>query len=222
MQIAVIGRKTISKAPERATVHLTIGCEADDPDTALQTATVTVNEIHDEIRQLRHDPERPTTWSAVLPIVTRSWRPWNRDGDIKPLRHSATAKVKVKFRDFAALAEFLHTWGAHELVKVNGVEWTLTRDTRIRLREQVLTAAVTDAVYRATVMAHAAGLTAVTMIDVADPGLLAGVPAGHDPFISASLGAVRGSLSGGGDQPAELSPEKLEVAAEVHARFTAA
>ena len=221
MDIAVIGRNRASTAPERATVHLTIACEADNPDTALQTTTVAVNEIHDGIRRLRHDPERPTTWSAVLPIVTRSWRPWNTDGTVNPLRHSAAAKVKVKFRDFAALALFIQEHGVNQFVKIENVEWALTRGTRNRLREQVLAAAVNDAVYRATVMAHAAGLTAVTIIEVADPGLLGGASAGPGPHAGATMrGAIGSAAPGGG--PVDLVPEDVEIAAEVHARFTAA
>jgi hypothetical protein len=49
------------------------------------------------------DPS-PTTWSAVLPIRTRGWRPCSGKGTVTPLVHGAAAQVQIKYRDLGALA----------------------------------------------------------------------------------------------------------------------
>lgn len=221
MNIAVTGSNTVARAPERATLHLIVGCESDDPQDAMRQAARTLNEIHDELLRLQAAKPSPITWFAVLPFRTRSWMPWNQNGELMPWRHSAHADLKVKFRDFAAMSEFAHRYGSLALVKLGQVEWTLTEKTLTDLRQVVLIAAVQDARWRAGLVAGAAGFHGVVPVEVADPGLLSGLASGAP--VGYAETAMKAMSRGGAseDETIDLAPEDIEVSATVHARFTA-
>lgn len=40
-------------------------------------------------------------------MKTRSWRPYNNQGKVLPMRYSAVADLHVKFADFQALAQYV-------------------------------------------------------------------------------------------------------------------
>lgn len=218
MDISVIGNSRHAMKPERGTLHLSVRCEADKQDVALRECSTAVNALRVAIDHLAASSPAPITWFAVLPIRTRSWHPWNKDGKTLPMRFDAAAQIKVKFSDFAALAQFANAHGSARFVKLDGVEWALTEITKARLEQQVLTEAVQNAASRATQIAHAAGANQVTALEIADPGLLSGIHGTPGPAWAAA-DRVRG---GGSDAEApDLAPEDVEIAAEVHARFTA-
>jgi uncharacterized protein len=205
--------------PERGTLRLSVGCEADNPEVALRDCTMTVNALRAAIDQLAASNPSPITWFAVLPIRTRSWSPWNKDGKTLPMRFSASAQIKVKFSDFTALAQFANTHGSARYVELEGVDWALTEITKIRVQQQVLTEAVRDAVARATQIANAAGASQVTALEISDPGLLSGIHGTASAAFATSAQTMRGGASDA-DVP-DLVPEDVELTAEVHARFTA-
>ena len=72
MEITVSGTGRSSLRPERATMHLTAGFESGDKAEAMSEATRVVNELSADLRRLKELDPSPTTWSAVLPIGTRS------------------------------------------------------------------------------------------------------------------------------------------------------
>lgn len=217
MDISVIGSSRHAMKPERGTLHLSVGCESDKQDVALRECTTAVNALRVAIDQLAASNPSPITWFAVLPIRTRAWHPWNQNGKTLPMRFAASAQIKVKFLDFAALAQFANAHGSARHVKLEGVEWALTEITKARLEQQVLTEAVQNAVSRATQIAHAAGVNQVTALEIADPGLLSGV---HGTPGEAWT-PVEHKLRGSDVEIPDLAPEDVEIAAEVHARFTA-
>jgi len=220
MNITVVGSHRIAMTPERATLHLTVGCEADDMRAALQGATNTVSELRTELEALKAAAPSPTTWFAVLPVQTRAWTPWNQDGIVMPVRYSATVKIKVEFRDFPALARFAADYGSAEFVTMEYVEWTLTDTTKADAERRVLAGAVKDATLRATHVAHAVGATNLEALEVADPGLLSGIAPGgsvDSQYQSHELRAASGRDSEGID----LVPEDIEIEAGVDARLAA-
>ncbi len=226
MEITVAGRGRSSLPPERATVRMTVGFEAPDPQTALARTTDLVRQLTDYLAGFAAMDPAPTTWSAVEPIRTRSWRPWSDKGNLPPMRYGAISQVQVKFRDTAALAHFLDGWGGVEGVTVGNVNWTLTDATRVAQESAVLREAVERARERAQIIATAAGAGEVRLVEVADPGLLGGqrvAQAGGAPQSVASRAAMGGGAPGAGTPagPIELSPEDVELHAVVHARFTA-
>lgn len=221
MNITVIGSNRITMAPERATLHLTVGCEADDMRTALQGTTNTVGELRTELEALKAATPSPTTWFAVLPVRTHAWTPWNQDGIVLPSRYSAKVEIKVKFRDFHALATFAANYGARMFVKLEHVEWALTEATRADLERRVLAGAVKDATLRATQIADAVGAANLEALEVADPGLLSGIAAGGSVETHYESHGMRVAALEGDSEAIDLVPEDLEIVAAVHARFAA-
>jgi len=221
MEITVAGTGTASLKPERATVHLSAGFEGPDPQTSLARTTDLVRRLADQIIRFEATRPSPTTWSAVLPIRTRSWRPYSDKGNLTPLVYAAVAQVQVKFRDFGALARFVDDWGGEEGVTLQSVQWALTEATRQEQERRVLAQAVSQARDRARVVAAAADAGDVRFLEVADPGLLGGErPGAPQPLAMSARPAAAAAMGGGG--PVELAPEDIEVSAVVHARFTTA
>lgn len=222
MEITVIGTGRAAQAPERATIRLTVGFEGGDKDEVLTRTTQLVQAIHAEIARLKDHPSRPTTWSAVLPIGTRSWRPWSDKGTVLPVRYAASSRIRIKFRDFRALSGFADAWGRLDGVTLEGVDWSLTESVRQEAEHRVRVSAVEDARERAQAYATAAGGGDVRCVQVADPGLLQGQQQGVDMMVGGGPMAFRSASAkqDGAGEGIEIAPEDIELAASVHARFT--
>lgn len=220
MEITVSGTGRSSLRPERATLHLTAGFESGDKAEAMSEATRVVNELSADLRRLKELDPSPTTWSAVLPIGTRSWRPWSDQGAILPMRHAASARLMVKFRDFPTLAGFADHWGGRPGVTLGHIEWTLTETRQKETERSVLAQAVEVARERAQVLATAAGAGEVRCLEVSDPGMLGHRTEGEPMMLAASRSAYAKDAGGGGEG-IEIAPEDVDVEATVHARFTA-
>jgi uncharacterized protein YggE len=214
MEITVAGTGTASLRPERATVHLTAGFEGPEPQSAKERTAELVQRLAADVARLRAADPSPTTWSAVLPVRTFSWRPFSDKGNLTPLVHRALAEVRVKFRDVGALARFVDAWAGVDGITIAGVRWTLTEATRQAQERRVLTQAVEQARARALVIAAAAGAGDVRIVEVADPGLLAGDRRGTAP--PSAVAARSGAADAGA---VDLAPEDIEISAVVHARF---
>lgn len=219
MEIAVVGSHKAVLAPERATLHLSVGHEAEQMEPAVAATTGLANQVRSDIEALTATVPSPITWFAVLPLRTRSWRPYNKDGLIMPLRFAAVADVRVKFRDFTALATFAAHAGADSAVTLEGVEWALTEATRDTLKRKVLAEAVRNARERALLIAQASGADDVSAVEVADPGLLRDVGPGDLNPEGASLSRGVANAATVGSGALDLAPEDIEIAASVHARF---
>lgn len=220
MDITVVGRKRASVPPERATLRLVAGFESGDKGDCLNRTTSLVGKLSAHIQALEGAGVSPITWYAVQPITTRSWRPYSDAGAVLPLRHAASAVVKVTFRDFHALAQFAHQVGGSAGVSLEHVEWSLAEATRDQLVGEVLGQAVADAADRALTIARATGATAVRPLEVADPGLLSGVaPGGPGRGEGAGMARAFAAVAPGPGEGIDLAPEDVVVEAEVHARF---
>lgn len=218
MDITVAGTGTASLRPERATIHLTAGFEGPEPQEPLSRTTDLVQRMTESLADLRSTVPSPTTWSAVLPIRTRAWRPYSTKGTVMPLVHGASASVQAKFRDFGALASFVDRWAGVEGITVVGVRWALTEATRQEQERRVLVRAVEQARDRALVIARAAGAGDVRVLEVADPGLLGdNRTATTQP--SALAGRATAASPASSTGPVDLAPEDVELSAVVHARF---
>lgn len=218
MNITVVGTHKLSTKPERGTLRLSAGFETDDSEQTLRATTALVNELHAELEALKQRSPHAVTWFAVLPFRTRSWRPYHDKGKVLPMRYSATAELRAKFRDFAVLSRVAAEMGRREGVTLNGVEWTLTEVTRARVDSDVTAGAVRRAHERGMVMAKAAGATSLVAIDIADPGLLSEV-SGKELGRHDAMVAMREAIPEPGD--IDLVPEDVVVQAEVHVRFQA-
>lgn len=220
MEITVVGTGRAALRPERATIHLTAGFEGGDKAQVLRRATELVQALTAELARLRDHESRPTTWSAVLPMGTRSWRPWSDQGTVLPMRYAASSNLRIKFRDFEALAGFADAWGAVDGVTLGHVEWALTEARQRETDERVRSEAVADARARAQVYATAAGGGVVRCVQVADPGLLVEGHAEAAPMAMMARGYAAKDV-GGGQGGIEIAPEDVVTEALVHARFVA-
>ncbi|MCA0436229.1 MAG: SIMPL domain-containing protein [Austwickia sp.] len=224
MDITVVGHARASVKPERATLHLVAGIESGDKGDALTRTTALVGKLQAHIQAMEGAGMSPITWYAVLPVQTRSFRPYSDKGAVLPQRHVAESVVKIKFRDFEALSQFATQVGGTAGVSLRYVEWALTEASRTHLAGQVLKMAVADAKSRATAIATAAGANGVSPLEIADPGLLSGVSgagaSGPRQVMSARAGGAGASGKSADEQGIDLAPEDVVITAEVHARYT--
>ena len=203
---------------ERATVHVGVGFEGPDRESVVSGTTRATQALVAGIVD-RHDPERgPVTWWASDRIRVWSTRPFHDKGEQLPLVHHALTTTRAKFRDFDELARWVERAAAHRGVQIDGIDWALTETTKERTIADVRRRAVEDAQAKAREYAAALGLSDVTCVALADPGMLGdqvhgggGGPVGFAR--AASLKADAGGL--------ELTPEDIAISASVDARFVA-
>ena len=221
-EFTVRGSSSAFQRPERGTVHVTLSFEGPQPQPVHDRVVADLEAVKASVKVL-HDPNRgPVTWWSTKNVRTWAQRPWNQDGKQLPLVHHASVGVEVKFRDFSALGRWVSQHvSSTQGFSLDGVVWALTESNRQDLERAVRTRAVQDAARRAQEYADALDLGPVRPVAVADAGMLGnglhvagGAPAGA----YARMAAAKDS-SGGAEL--ELSPEDIEVSAEVDARFVA-
>lgn len=216
MIITVAGEHRLSRPPERATLSLRLAFEADEPAAAMQAVEHAAAALAEDLDTLHRADPSPITSATVQAPGTRSWRPWSQDGRQLPVRHEASVRATVTFQHIPALAAWASRWGARDGWSVESVDWTLTEEVRARLEADALAGAVADARRRAQVVAAAAGAGPVTMLDVADPGLLPGTVDPGSPGMELKARAM--DVGGEG---VEVSPADVEITVRLHARFEA-
>ena len=123
----------------------------------------------------------------------------------------------MTFQDLEALGGFLDDVGTRDGVTVDQLSWALTDEQERDTARDVRRRAVLDAVERARDYADAAGFGDVTVVAIADVGLLDEPGAGRR-MKSVHDGASTLGFAGG---PLSFSPEDIVVSAEVEARFVA-
>lgn len=220
-EFTVRGSHTAFQSPERGTVMATLGFEGPALKPVYNRVVSDLDAVKQSIQSL-HNPEHgPVTWWATKHIRTWANRPWNQDGKQLPMVHHASIGIEVKFRDFTRLTDWV---GRHVTTtagfRLDGVVWALTENNRQDLERSVRTRAVQDAARRAQEYADALDLGQVRPVAVADAGMLSiGLsPAGGGgsaPFTRMA------SMAKDSASELELSPEDIEVSAEVDARFVA-
>jgi len=219
--ITVQGSASIERAPERATVAITVSHDGAERDTVFAKTSQVSDAIATALKGL-HDPASGpvVSWSSDR-VSVWSDRPWNNEGAQLPLVFHATIGVRATFSDFDALARWVETVATTSGVSVGSIDWELLDATRDALLEQVRTRAVQDAAAKALVYARAAGLTAVTATAIADPGLL-GSPEGPTPVPFPGAAPRMFAAKAVSDSSAlSFTPHQLEVAAQVDVRFAA-
>jgi uncharacterized protein YggE len=220
-EITVRGSYSAFQPPERATARVTLGFEGPQMQPAYDRVVRDLDTVKASIVEI-HDPERaPVTWWSTQHVRTWANRPWNQEGKQLPLVHHASVGVQVKFRDFAVLARWV---GGHVErtagFSLDGVDWALTEQLRHQLARDVRARAVQDAAERAQEYADALELGPVRPVALADAGMLGNglhpTTGGAGPAFMRAGGAAED-----GAAVLALSPEDIEVAAVVDARFVA-
>ncbi|MEP9364078.1 SIMPL domain-containing protein [Nocardioides sp. CN2-186] len=202
---------------ERATVTVVVGFEGPDRAAVVTRTTQGTTALVGGIAA-RHDPAQgPVTWYATDRIQVWANRPFNNKGEQLPLVHHAQTRTRAKFRDFDDLAGWVERAATYPGVRIDGVEWALTEQTKLDAIATVRTRAVAEARAKAEAYADALDLTGLRCIAIADPGMLGEQThgAGGGPAMYA-----RAASAGGGEGLA-FTPEDIAVSATVDARFIA-
>jgi uncharacterized protein YggE len=206
---------------ERATVEISAAFDGPKRDEVFARATQTAADVTAAITPL-HDPAAgPITWWSSDRVNVWSDRPWNNDGKRLPLVYHATIGIRAKFSDFEALSRFVEKLAVMEGVNVGAIFWDLTDERRKAVTDDVRRRAVQDAVAKASTYAAAAGVGTLSVVAVADPGMLGdGSGGGIVPGPMERMSFKAQAMDAGGGVPLALSPEQIQVSSSVDVRFT--
>lgn len=155
------------------------------------------------------------TWWGAEQVRTDVVRDYDKATDAYLERFRAASQVRVRFTDFAALADWFTELGTREGVDVGRISWELTQATRTQAEAQVRIEAVKDALAKAA--AYAAALERGT------PQLEAVYEDGLRPHVGAGGGGAAPAMMRGAaaDQAAPtLKPSDITVTARISADFS--
>ena len=220
--ITVQGEHSAWYPAERATAFASVHSWGDSRDDVFGRAVASADAVRSLVEAIHNANAGPVTWWSSDSVRVWSERPWNNEGkQLDPVFHAAV-DFSVKFKDFAALAEWVEAAAAIEDTSVGGITWDLTESTRTSVTTEVRSRAVKDAVAKASVFAQSIGLGSVTATALADPGML-GDPAGSGVAAAPPMyrAAMKASADFGGAPQLALKPEEIAVSAVVDARFVA-
>lgn len=220
--ITVQGRHSARYPAERATLRLSVNHDGSKREPVFTAATATAASLRESLTALHDATAGPVvSWSSD---AVRVWgdRPWNNEGKQLAMVYHAVINFTVKFNDFDALSRFVESAATTDGVTIGNLEWSLTDERQLAVDNEVRAGAVADAVAKATAYAKAISLSNVSPTAIADPGMLGNQssPAGSGyELASASRGFMK--TDGGGAAELSLSPEDIEIAAAVDAKFIA-
>ncbi|PRY69515.1 hypothetical protein B0I08_102190 [Glaciihabitans tibetensis] len=216
--ITVQGNFSALYPAERVKVSLSVHHEAPERGPAFSAAVASAQVVRESIERVQDaSAEAIARWSSDS-VQVWTERVWSNDGQPGAQVFHARVTATVTFGDFAALAPWIEEVAAVDGVAVDALEWALTPARLTGATTEVRSRAVQDAVTKATVYAQALGLATVRAIAVADPGMLGEQGQGGANPVAKFSRVASVSQS----EPAlSLTPEQIEVSAEVDARFTA-
>lgn len=211
--ITVRGQAESRTAPEIATLHVSAEFDGTDRAGVTERALRLGESIRGEIEQLVSSGA-VSEWSSDQLSVWSS-RPWNDDGEQLPLVHTASLTFRVVFAGLSKLSGWVSAIAEREGVKIGGITWDVTLESRKQIERDTAGQAIADAVERASAYARAIGKKTVTPVQIADVGLL------QDSLTeSAGLKLARATAYSGGTN-VTLRPEPVVVSAAVEVRFEA-
>ncbi|WP_294180367.1 SIMPL domain-containing protein [uncultured Schumannella sp.] len=216
--ITVRGEHTAEFTPEHAIVSSTVAFDGRERDHVFARASEVASLLESQLAEL-HDPTQGpvTRWSAERARVW-SQRPWNDQGRQLPAVFHAQLQVSATFVDTEALARWVEHLATTDGVNVDGIAWGLSDAREKAALVEVRRGAVTDAVERAQAFAAALGLSGLTPIALADPGMLGDQPGGAESSMI-EVASMRAMKDAGGELA--FTPRDIELSAAVDARFVA-
>lgn len=221
MLITLTGTHRVTLPPERCTITVHLAFESDSKSEPMRRLKTAAAEIEAELQELSASPSPPVAQFSIDAPSTRTWRPWNQDGEPLPPRHEAATDIRAQFQDIRALGQWVATWGERDGCTVRSAEWTLAEETRRTVEASTLTTAIENARERAQLMATAAGFSHVEFVEIADPGLLAGPRETSAYMYDGTYESAVGRALLAEDAVVTIAPEDIEIEATVHARFRA-
>ena len=201
---------------ERATVHVSVQHDGPKREPVFESTTSVGAQVTAALAEL--EGSAVTRWSSDR-VSVWSNRPWNSDGAQLPPIYSAALSASARFQDFDALSDFVERFAIVAGVTIASITWDLTEERRLAVTSDIQTRAVHDATVKATTFARAAGLSTVTPLAIADPGMLGDGSSGTAP-LGRGAGKMMMAMDAGGPS-LTLTPDRIEVSASVDARFLA-
>ncbi len=212
LEISVRGRARRRYPAERATVSITAEFEGADREGVYRRAVELHEPLTADLERLH--PGAVSRWSSDQ-LRVFSFRPYSPDG-VRPLMYRTQIEVEAEFTDFEQLSTFLDRWAAQDGVEVGGTNWDVGEDNRQTYEAALRADAVADATAKAQAYATAAGRGAVTVVQLADPGMLTDDRPVVRPMMARMADAPMAA------SPAlELRPDHIELVVAVDARFVA-
>lgn len=203
---------------ERGTVSMRVAFDGPKREPVFGAATTAANEVTTALEELAGSSV--TRWSADR-VAVWSHRPWADGKRLAPV-YTASLTARARFQDFDALAAFVERFATTSGVSIDGIEWELSEATRLAAESRVRSAAVSDATAKARAYADAAGLGGIAPVAIADPGMLGDAGAGGGAPMERMAFKARGAAADmGGGPELSFTPDRIEVAAAVDARFRA-
>lgn len=205
---------------ERATVEVTVAHDGAKREPVFEATTMVGAEVTAALKELEV-AGAITRWSSDR-IRVWSNRPWNNEGKQLAPVYYASLSASARFQDFDALSAFVERFATVTGVTIASIDWDLTEERRLAVTSEIQSKAVQDATVKATTYARAAGLTSVTPVAIADPGMLGDASASGGSPMPAPRGAgkMMMAMDAGGGQ-LTFTPDRIEVSASVDARFRA-
>ena len=212
--ITVRGTARDSRLPDRAGVTLSVTKQGRDWGSVHVTVTQALAGLNAAIAQLKADQPQAVVESAAAQFNQRSWMQ-----DNQPI-YSETGTVYLVFVDFPVMSKWLFAQ-LSDTVQLGYIDWQLSPAVRDQLRRDLVAQAVGEARARAEAFAAAEGLHIVSVIGLADPGLIGKTGSGNAAFADASpmMALGRGVRGGGGE--VELEPRQIDTESQVEAQFLA-
>src|SRR4051794_17923569 len=123
--ITVQGSSSAKRAPERATVGISVSHDGPVRDTAFAQTSTVAEAISTALTGL-HDPASgPVVACASDRLNVWSDRPWNNEGAQLPLVYHASIGVRATFTDFDALARWVEVVATTSGVTIGPIDWEL-------------------------------------------------------------------------------------------------
>ena len=217
IMVSVRGEHELRVAPERAVVRLTVTADGPQRGAVVERIAALAEPLRHELAA--HESSGAVAeWSSER-ISVWADRPWNADGAQLALVHHGSIGLTAEFADTTAASDWVASVGLRDGVRVDGIDWRLTPETRAAREKEAATAAVGVAVARATAYASALGLSTVTPLEIADLGLLGHPDQGGAPMPKMMRAAAFADVGSAPDLG--LRPADIVVSAAVEARFSA-
>lgn len=194
---------------ELGVVRVTVQREASSRGRVADDLAAAADPIRQRLAALLDGPSLQAWTSSRAHVWTE--RPWGNEGTRLDPVHHASIGISATFTDVTALSDWVNELMLADGAQVDGIDWQLSIETASAVRDRVATAAVDDAVSRATSYAAALGFAEVLPTSVVDAGLRS--PEAHAPRMLMATADSRGA--------ADMRPDDVVVTAAVEATFTA-
>lgn len=198
MEIVVTVHHAVELVPERGIAHLSVRTSASDRAQAVAEATGLANRLAAALR------EANTLKVTVEPLQVYG------DHYGRKARHHASVSLVAVFQRPDDIARFQADWAGIEAVEFGWVQWELDPATMQARESEVIAGAFAKAQRRARMIADAAGMGELTVLQVVDSQ----VTPGAMPMLAAAAPAESASV--------DINPDLVEVAVTLEVRFRAA